>query len=76
MATDIPAGINDLEEILDKLDNKLSEIGGKIYLSKDARMNRSVFLKFYEDYNKWLLIKQKMDPNYIFVSDLFNRLRS
>ena len=76
LATDIPAGINDLEEILDKLDNKLSEIGGKIYLSKDARMNRSVFLKFYEDYNKWLLIKQKMDPNYIFVSDLFNRLRS
>jgi decaprenylphospho-beta-D-ribofuranose 2-oxidase len=37
--------------ILDELDNLVSNLGGKIYLTKDARMNNSNFIKQYPNYN-------------------------
>ena len=57
------------------LDEELSDIGGKIYLAKDLRMSSDVFKKTYFDYEKWRDVKNKMDPQNIFQSDLSLRLK-
>ena len=48
-----------LFEFLDKLDQFLSEVGGRTYLTKDARMTEQSFKKFYPNWEKFQEIRAK-----------------
>lgn len=63
-----------LFEFLDELDNIVADYGGRIYLSKDARMNKDIFWKTYPHAAEFKQILQKYDPGNRFVSRLSERL--
>ncbi len=75
LAIDLPAINQNLLNVLDELDIELASLGGKIYLAKDTRQSSEIFKRTYSLYPKWRVIKNKIDPNNIFQSDLSRRLK-
>lgn len=63
-----------LFEFLDELDEVVADYGGRIYLSKDARMDKEVFWKTYPNAHQFREILVKYDPENRFVSRLSKRL--
>jgi FAD/FMN-containing dehydrogenase len=63
LALDFPVR-KGLFEFLDELDQIVLKYGGRIYLSKDARMNASVFWRSYEKANQFLEIVKKYNPSF------------
>ena len=74
LAVDIPASLPHLQKTLCYLDEKVAEAGGRIYLAKDCRQSPEILKSTYKRLNEWRRIKQEMDPNNIFCSDLSKRL--
>ena len=74
LAIDIPLTFSNLNEILKKLDEKVFNAGGRIYLAKDSRQSPEMFQSTYPLLNSWKKIRNSMDPNNIFCSDLAKRL--
>ena len=74
LAIDIPLTFYNLDEMLKKLDEKVLNAGGRIYLAKDSRQSKEMFQSTYPLLNKWKKIRGMMDPNNIFCSDLAKRL--
>lgn len=60
--------------LLDELDAIISGHGGRIYLAKDARMSEAVFKAGYPDWEKFLQLKQSVDPSGTFASLQSSRL--
>jgi decaprenylphospho-beta-D-ribofuranose 2-oxidase len=73
LALDFPI-VPGLFEFLDELDNVVADYGGRIYLSKDARMKGEIFWKTYLHAQEFKNILQKYDPDNRFVSQLSQRL--
>ncbi len=63
-----------LKAFTEKLDQKVLEMGGRIYLGKDAYLNEETFKAMYPQHKEWLKIKQKYDPDNKFSSDLSRRI--
>ena len=63
-----------LFEFLDELDKIVADYGGRIYLSKDARMKKEIFWKTYRHAQEFCDILAKYDPHKRFVSGLSERL--
>jgi decaprenylphospho-beta-D-ribofuranose 2-oxidase len=63
-----------LKEFTRKLDEMVLEMGGRIYLGKDAYLDEETFKAMYPQHKDWLKIKNKYDPNEVFTSDLSRRL--
>jgi FAD/FMN-containing dehydrogenase len=59
---------------LDELDKIVADYGGRIYLSKDARMKHEIFWKTYPYAKAFQQIIQKYDPENRFVSSMSQRL--
>lgn len=59
---------------LDELDNIVADYGGRIYLSKDARMKSEIFWRTYPHAEEFRAILRKYDPENRFVSHLSQRL--
>ena len=74
LALDFPTGNKMLLEKLSHFDEKLSKLGGRVYLSKDSRLARECFQEMYPDYPKWLAIKRELDPTHYWQSDQARRL--
>ena len=74
LAIDIPLTFYNIDEMLKKLDEKVLNAGGRIYLAKDSRQSKEMFQSTYPLLNKWKKIRGLMDPNNIFCSDLAKRL--
>tara|TARA_B100000242_G_scaffold293514_1_gene271908 strand:- start:11388 stop:12758 length:1371 start_codon:yes stop_codon:yes gene_type:complete len=74
LALDLPGSNKDLLKVLQELDNELATLGGRIYLAKDTRQTSEIFKKTYSSYPKWKKVKNDMDPENIFQSDLSRRL--
>lgn len=73
LAIDFPV-TKGLKAFTQKLDQKVLEAGGRLYLGKDSMMDKEMFQKMYPRYNEWLSIKKKYDSNNIFTSDIAKRL--
>ena len=73
LALDFPIR-HGLFEFLDELDKVVADYGGRIYLSKDARMKSEIFWKTYPHAQEFKDILQKYDPENRFVSQLSQRL--
>jgi decaprenylphospho-beta-D-ribofuranose 2-oxidase len=63
LALDFPVR-NGLFKFLDELDEIVLKHNGRLYLSKDARMNPEVFWKSYKNANRFLEIIKKYNPNF------------
>ena len=75
LAIDIPANIQGIYKTLDDLDEIVASSNGRIYLSKDSRMNSHIFKSTYLGYKEWKEVKNNADPKNIFYSDLARRLK-
>jgi decaprenylphospho-beta-D-ribofuranose 2-oxidase len=75
LAIDIPTYVEGLSKCLDRLDDKLVEAGGRIYLTKDSRMRSEHVGVMYPDLDKWRQIREQMDPDHKWQSDQARRLR-
>ena len=63
-----------LESFSKNLFDIIVDCGGKAYLAKDELLPYSIFQKMYPRYKEFLSIKKTLDPNQLFVSDLYRRL--
>lgn len=75
LALDIPVSNPNLFPFLDHLDAVILKHGGRTYLAKDARMKPRVFREMYPRFEEWLQIKNEVDPDGHFSSDLSRRLQ-
>lgn len=70
---DFPVGPG-LLRLCDDLDAMVEEAGGRLYLAKDSRMTAEQFAGMYPRLDEWLLIRDRVDPDRVFVSDQARRL--
>jgi len=73
LAVDLPATTAGLRG-LDELDRIVADAGGRIYLAKDARMQRDIFERTYPRLAEFRAIRNRVDPTGRFASDLSERL--
>jgi decaprenylphospho-beta-D-ribofuranose 2-oxidase len=74
LAVDIPAGVEGLGELLDELDEKVVEAGGRIYFAKDSRMNSRYVKEMYPLIDEFRDVKRTVDVHNVFQSNLSRRL--
>jgi decaprenylphospho-beta-D-ribofuranose 2-oxidase len=73
LAIDFPV-TKHLFEFTPRLDEKVLEAGGRLYLGKDALLSEKMFKEMYPQYTQWLAIKEKYDPSAKFSSNISRRL--
>jgi decaprenylphospho-beta-D-ribofuranose 2-oxidase len=73
LAVDLPvsAGIGAL---LDEVDATVLASGGRVYLAKDSRLASSAVAQMYPRLDEWRGLRDRLDPDHVFVSDLSRRL--
>ena len=59
---------------LDELDKIVLDYGGRLYLSKDARMGGDMFVRGYENAERFIIEKHRVDKNNKFQSFQSKRL--
>lgn len=74
LALDLPAACPGLGAVLDHLDVELAEAGGRVYLVKDSRLRPELMPAMYPDLESWRAVREAMDPDRRFRSDLDRRL--
>jgi decaprenylphospho-beta-D-ribofuranose 2-oxidase len=60
--------------VLDHLDRRVAELGGRVYLAKDARLRPDTFAAMYRQLGPWRQARERLDPRSVFCSDLGRRL--
>ncbi|MPY96777.1 MAG: FAD-binding protein [Actinophytocola sp.] len=63
-----------LHRLCAELDERVIGMGGRLYLAKDSRMSPEGFAAMYPQLDEWRKIRENVDPDDIFVSDLARRL--
>lgn len=74
LAVDLPRGGRRLHAVLDRLDRRVADAGGRIYLAKDARLGRPAFDAMYGPLTDWRATRARLDPDGTMRSDLGRRL--
>lgn len=64
-----------LFDFLAELDSIVLEYGGRIYLSKDARMSPETFKSGYPNYQDWKGLIERFNPQFKFSSSQSERLK-
>jgi decaprenylphospho-beta-D-ribofuranose 2-oxidase len=73
LAIDFPV-TKELLSFTPKLDARVLAAGGRLYLGKDALLRESTFKAMYPQYQEWMAIKRKYDPDNRFSSNISRRL--
>jgi decaprenylphospho-beta-D-ribofuranose 2-oxidase len=74
LAADLPAGAPGLRAALDELDEVVACCGGRVYLTKDARLRRETMVAMYPELDRFNAQRARVDPNGVLRSDLARRL--
>ena len=63
-----------LNEVLNGLDKRVLEFGGRLYTAKDSRTTAETFHAMYPRIDEWIALRRKVDPDGVFASDMARRL--
>jgi decaprenylphospho-beta-D-ribofuranose 2-oxidase len=75
LAVDLPARLGaGLGALLDHLDARVAEAGGRVYLTKDSRLRPELLGDMYPDLPRWRGIRDRLDPDRTLSSDLARRV--
>jgi decaprenylphospho-beta-D-ribofuranose 2-oxidase len=74
LAVDLPASAPGLREELDRLDELVLEGGGRVYLSKDIRLQGHHLGEMYPDLDSFRALRARVDPAGVLRSDLGARV--
>ena len=75
LALDVPAGIDGLTGLLERFDEEVAAVGGRVYLPKDARLRPELLGAMYPRLDEWRALRHAADPDGVLVSDQARRLR-
>jgi decaprenylphospho-beta-D-ribofuranose 2-oxidase len=75
LALDIPAAMTGLGPLLTRLDERVVQAGGRVYLAKDSRLSPQLLPGMYPELDRWREIRERLDPQRRFISDLARRLQ-
>ena len=74
LSIDIPTATPGLGDMLDRLDVRVAEAGGRLYLAKDSRMRPELLPVMYPRLDEWRAARAQSDPLQYLVSDMARRL--
>lgn len=67
---DLPRVADELWPALDRCDELVAAAGGRVYLSKDARMRPAALRAMYPRLAEWQGVRDRVDPERVWRSDL------
>jgi decaprenylphospho-beta-D-ribofuranose 2-oxidase len=73
LALDLPRGADGLWPLLDGFDQLVADAGGRVYLSKDARIRPDMLAAMYPRLEQWRQARERADPDRLWRSDLAER---
>lgn len=74
VALDFPNQGDRSLSLFSRLDDIVADAGGRVYLTKDARLGRDAFRRMYPEWEQWKSVRDAADPDGAFQSDLSRRL--
>jgi decaprenylphospho-beta-D-ribofuranose 2-oxidase len=74
LSLDVPSRCEGLGPLLDRLDRRVADVGGRLYFAKDSRMRPELVPVMYPRLDEWRAVRDRMDPDRRLVSDLARRL--
>ena len=74
LAIDFATDVDGLDGLLHRLDERVLEVGGRLYLAKDSRMRPEDVPIMYPRLDEWREVRDSMDPDRRLNSDLARRL--
>jgi decaprenylphospho-beta-D-ribofuranose 2-oxidase len=74
LALDVPASGHTLATLLDGLDELVVAAGGRVYLTKDARLRPELVPAMYPGLDRWRAARGALDPDGVMLSDMDRRL--
>jgi decaprenylphospho-beta-D-ribofuranose 2-oxidase len=74
LSIDVPTDVGGLAPLLDRLDERVLDVGGRLYLAKDSRMRPEHLRLMYPRLDEWRQVRDELDPDRRLNSDLARRL--
>ena len=74
LTLDMPRSAPGLEPLLQGFDATVAEAGGRVYLSKDARLQPETLRAMYPRLDEWRAARNHADPERFWCSDLARRV--
>jgi decaprenylphospho-beta-D-ribofuranose 2-oxidase len=75
LTIDLPARDDSVRTLLRELDEMVLGVGGRHYLAKDAHLNPDSVRRGYPRLGEWRDLRDQVDPQRHWTSDLARRLR-